>query len=318
MSYWVLCCHLLNLDHSKPVTLSTKIGQLFIFLSRGKPVAVLNRCPHRSYPLLDGIESFEDLQYVVCPYHGLRYSVLAPDNELKHESSCHKLHFLNLDVVSGFVFVNLGNSSQTLHEYLGNSLPILKKFDYCIHRKVSSTSYKYQFTPQMAIENALEDLHVSSVHPTSLNKYKLSAGNYSFGPNWSLWESLITSTKYNKFIDSYAPDETPFTGYHHLFIYPYTMLSTSKGMTVSLQKYLPDPNGGCLFSYDTYCHANLSQVIADQAHDFSNTVFSEDASILSRISSSDYLKDSANHFFLRSEDRIKHYRGIINLSGDRI
>jgi hypothetical protein len=68
----------------------------------------------------------------------------------------------------------------------------------------------------------------------------------------------------------------------HLYLAPFACLSSTRGMTVSLQHYLPGDQ--CTqFLTRLYAPVGTSRGLAAQAHSLNRQVFDEDAEVCARV-----------------------------------
>lgn len=142
---------------------------------------------------------------------------------------------------------------------------------------------------RVAIENALEDVHVNHVHPTSLAKLKIVNIGMERHLNHSIAHYRITDSRYLRGLESVSTHfEHPFPDtYFHMFIFPSTCISTVAGLTYSVQHYIPSGRKTTLktslFRGKLKTDAKDMTAFFDSAAAFNKQVFEEDARMCEKV-----------------------------------
>lgn len=142
---------------------------------------------------------------------------------------------------------------------------------------------------RIAIENTLEHAHIPHVHKDTLGKLKLKFvdayidGKNSMGYYHITDERTIKSLKKLRqmFVSPTNSDK-----YIHLFIYPYTCISSVGGFTYAIQNYIPQ--GDKTFLLMRLFGAKVKpgydlNFYFDSVAKFNRRVFEEDANMVSKI-----------------------------------
>ena len=142
----------------------------------GELRAYSNSCRHRGTLLVEGEGTCKAFK---CPYHSWVYSLegrllSAPEMHLTQnfDPSQYGLVPIRLETWDGFLFVNFDPDSNSLKDYLGD-LPVkLDSYDFsqmvCVRRK----EYELPCNWKVYVENAMEALHVPTVHRRTIQKQK--------------------------------------------------------------------------------------------------------------------------------------------------
>lgn len=286
MNEWVLAAHRSELS-SPGDYVALPVGEqgIAVFNHCGEIVAIPNSCPHRGNRLFDGMGN----RLLVCGYHGWGAAAIV-SKAIRYLTAW----------VGDWLFV--GDGSVRLDLQLGGIEDAL-----AVGARISRHSF--DVIPMacdwtVAVENALEDLHVPHVHPETIGKLGLELVEQgAFGKN-SL--ALYTITN-ERIVKQLAPFATSPDSYFHLLIYPWTCLSSVGGLTYSLQHYFPN---GAATTLTTRLYGSLPLsaggddavgFLYEQARAFNKRTFEEDAAICSRVSGRGY-------HLMPGEDRIRWFR----------
>jgi phenylpropionate dioxygenase-like ring-hydroxylating dioxygenase large terminal subunit len=142
----------------------------------GEVRAFANTCRHRGTLLVEGEGNCRAFK---CPYHSWVYSLEgellgAPEmQETKNfDPSRYGLIPIKLETWDGFLFINFDPGSASLREYLGDLPGKLASYDFsemvCVRRK----RYDLACNWKIYVENAMEALHVATVHKSTIQKQK--------------------------------------------------------------------------------------------------------------------------------------------------
>ena len=143
---------------------------------------------------------------------------------------------------------------------------------------------------RIAIENTLEEQHVPHVHPESIHKLGIKIHDIERHGKHSLAHYRITNKKALKSLEALSLwfPHAEFDYYFHLYLYPYTCLSSVGGFTYSIQHYLPTEEGTTLLRSTLYASHTAPgspslDFFFDSAAEFNKQVFEEDARMCERV-----------------------------------
>lgn len=243
-NYWHLVCHRSELpDHGDFIKLQVLEFEVVIFNDNGELVAFDNRCPHRGARIY--VESAGN-QAATCIYHGWTYSggrLIVPNAE--QFASCDvrqaDLKRWQIEWVGDFLFVG-AQPKQPIDIQLGGLRAKLEDISFGIAGREDWNAYTFECDWKIAIENALEPYHISLVHPQSLGMLELSAGENSFDGVNSIWYAPVGNKRMAKQLSSlkrFFAIDYQYEGYMSIYMFPFTMLSSTYGYSYSLQSFLP-------------------------------------------------------------------------------
>ena len=242
--YWHLICHRNELPQSGDyIRLETPIGDLVVFNDNGDLVAFDNLCPHRGARMFDGSEGN---QPAMCKYHGWSYQrgrVVIPLTEDFGGCATHtaKINKFQLDWCGDFLFVGV-TPRQSLYDQLAGTAEVLENVSFNIAGRHDFNRYAYQSYWPVAVENALEPYHIGMIHPETLGMLQLEAGHNEYHDQNSIWYAPVGNARLGKqlrllkkqFAIDYAYD-----GYMSIYLFPFTMISSTFGYSYSLQHFFP-------------------------------------------------------------------------------
>lgn len=243
-SHWHLVAHRNELPaHGDFLRLNVLDQEVVVFNDAGTLVAFDNRCPHRGARMF---LSDHGRQAATCGYHGWTYNHgtwLIPDRA--QFKSCHidKVDFRRwqIDWAGDFLFVS-DQPSQSLSDQLGEVLPLLEDISFGVTGRHDWNAYRFECDWKIAMENALEPCHVPMVHPGSLGLLELQPGHNEFHGRNSVWYAPVGNPRMARSLarisELFALD-FQYAGYMSIYIYPFTMLSSTYGLSYSLQHFLP-------------------------------------------------------------------------------
>jgi len=137
--------------------------------------AFANSCRHRGSRIVDGEGQCRAFR---CPYHSWVYGLdgsLRTANEMQKTENFNAAEYglvpIKLEIWGGFLFVNFDAHSRGLTDYLGDLPGKLESYSMddlvCVRRK----SYDIACNWKLFVENAMEELHVATVHRKTIQKY---------------------------------------------------------------------------------------------------------------------------------------------------
>ncbi len=177
-SKWLLICHSSQLKNPGDAWIQRIGNKSIVVVKQGEArfSAFYNVCRHRGTRL---VKESCHLEIFQCPYHGWTYKLdgtLVGCPEMEGTSGFRKedisLIRVRLETWGGFIFVNLGQTSQSLISYLGDFASRFQKYhledlDWAgnIGRYSSMSNWK------VYMENFSECYHCGIVHPETIGRY---------------------------------------------------------------------------------------------------------------------------------------------------
>lgn len=244
-SYWHMIAHRRELPSDGDyLKFKTPIGDVVVFNDGGDFVAFDNRCPHRGaliYPDVFGN------QPATCKYHGWTYksghlSIPSVERFLGCDIARAALNKFELDWCGDFLFLGVEPKSD-LYEQLNGVSSYIENISFNISGRLDVNSYEYECYWPIALENALEPYHIGMVHPNTLATLKLEDGVNSFYGSNSVWEAPVGNLRIKKQLEKlerFFNIDYSYQGYMSIFMFPFTMISSTYGYSYSLQNFFPD------------------------------------------------------------------------------
>jgi phenylpropionate dioxygenase-like ring-hydroxylating dioxygenase large terminal subunit len=242
--YWHLLGHRSELGAPGDFVRLDVLGREVVAFHDGLDVVAFdNRCPHRGARIYDGTHG---RQRFVCQYHGWSYSkgklFVAGRQDFGHcPIDQAGLNTLKSEWLGDFLFVS-EKPVMALRDQLGGVAALLEPISADLAARADFNAYKFEADWRIAVENALEPYHVAIIHPSTLHTLRLTPGrNEYFGLN-SVWYSDVGDERVAKRLKSltrYFDLSYQHEGYLSIFMFPFTMLSSTFGLSYSLQNFLP-------------------------------------------------------------------------------
>lgn len=251
-NYWHLVCHRNELPKSGDfIVFNTAAGDIVVFNDNDNLVAFDNRCPHR------GAVVYRDThgnQAASCQYHGWTYSrgkLIVPQRQGFQDCDIEsaKWHEYRTDWCGDFLFVGI-EPRQALYEQLDNCAELLENISFNIAQRLDTNQYTYECYWPLAVENALEPYHILMVHPQTLAGLNLEEGRNEFHGVNSVWYAPVGNTALRKqlgMLKRHFTMDFAYEGYMSIYLFPFTMLSSTFGYSYSLQHFLPVADGRTTF-----------------------------------------------------------------------
>jgi phenylpropionate dioxygenase-like ring-hydroxylating dioxygenase large terminal subunit len=320
-SFWHLLCHRRELiDHSDFIKFDTPIGEIVIFNDNNNYVAFDNKCPHRGATIYK--ESYGN-QIPSCKYHGWTYingKIEIPNIKSFEDCNIEQVEYkkYKLDWCGDFLFVS-EEPTIGLYKQLGSIYGILENISFNIDKRVDFDSYTFESTWQHAVENALEPYHIPFVHQDTLAPLDLGEGENVFDGINSIWYAPIGNLKIKNRLASLRKMfdiDFSYDGYMFIYIFPFSMLSSTFGYSYSLQNFFPHKIHTDKTNFSSrLLTANVKDEKCKKILDsfFSSTalinrkVFDEDHNICKLMKNHEW-KAKENSFLSTSENKIKHFR----------
>lgn len=237
MNRWHIIGHASELaEEGDFVCLPFPDRELAVTRQRGELFAFNNRCPHR------GARIFTELR-------GRRASVCAYHGRFVHAASAEQLPMV---VVNGWVLVADGPGPRApLNTFDQGLLAFLASAPRAL-APVNLMTIDMQCHWTVAVENALDHEHVEHVHQQSLGALGLVPGPIVVGDDGSTAQRF--TSKRARALDRICAlfERHCHFDYVHVHFYPFSCLSSTRGLTYSLQNYLPRADGTTLFVHRLY------------------------------------------------------------------
>lgn len=320
--YWHLVCHRSELpSHGDFLRLEVLDQEIVVFNDGGDIVAFDNRCPHRGARMyLDDHGN----QAATCAYHGWTFAggrLIVPHPE--QFSGCQletaALRRWQTEWIGDFLFVSV-TPRQGVSEQLGGIQGLLEDISFGVAGRSDWNAYAFECDWRIALENALEPYHVSLVHPTSLGLLDLQPGENHFDGVNSIWYAPVGNSRMARQLRSlkrlFAIDYQ-YEGYMSVYMFPFTMLSSTYGYSYSLQSFLPSSE-----PRRTHFASRLLKMASSSGVDpaivsgfFESTatvnrqVFDEDHRVCKRVPA-DTWSPEPPRFAADSERKLLHFRQI--------
>jgi len=243
-SFWHLLCHRSELPQAGDyLKLQWLDQEVVVCNDAGNIIVFDNLCPHRGTRFF--VEQ-EGNSSISCPYHGWSYRAGAlhiPCRERYAESDLKKtrLNTLQTDWCADFLFAAIA-PRLSLEQQLEDTFDLLGALSFNIDGRADFNAYVFECDWRVALENALEPVHVPFIHSDSLAQLDLQDGSNRFTSWTSVWEAPVGNAGMAKKLQGIArlfQIEQQYAGYQSLYLFPYTMLSSTYGYSYSLQHFFP-------------------------------------------------------------------------------
>jgi phenylpropionate dioxygenase-like ring-hydroxylating dioxygenase large terminal subunit len=319
--YWHLICHRNELPHSGDyIRLQTVLGDLVVFNDAGDLVAFDNLCPHRGARMFSGIEGN---QSATCKYHGWSYNhgrMVIPLTEDFGGCATHtaRINKYQVDWCGDFLFVGV-SPRQSLYDQLGGTAEVLENISFNIAGRFDFNSYEYQSCWTVAVENALEPYHIGMVHPETLGTLELEAGNNEYHGQNSIWYAPVGNQRLNKqlrMLKKQFAIDFGYEGYMSVYLFPFTMISSTYGYSYSLQHFFPSARNEETAHFSSrllLAHAASEQAKKIIAPLFASTaqvnrkVFAEDHEVCKLVPRTSWSMEPLKYASV-AEEKIGHFR----------
>lgn len=326
-TFWHLLCHRSELPRPGDfLKLDWLDQEVVVFNDNGELVVFDNICPHR------GTRFFTETTgngAITCPYHGWSYragSLHIPCREQYAADDLRntRLNTLQTDWCADFLFAAI-RPALLLDAQLGDTFNLLGELSFNIDGLADVNAYTFECDWRIALENALEPLHVPFIHPDSLGQLNLGDGVNDFTAWTSVWQAPLGNVameKKLKGIKRLFRLEGEYPGYQSIYLFPFTMLSSTHGYSYSLQHFFPTESANRThFSSRLLPGVTKNTAASSALADFfrssaamNRQVFHEDHQICQRIM---HGAADSDRFGILSvqEQKIAHFRRCLKLTG---
>lgn len=305
----------------------TPIGDVVVFNDGGEFVAFDNRCPHRGAMIY---LADSGNQANTCKYHGWTFKsgkMIIPS--VHQFSSCNieraELRQYKLDWCGDFLFVGI-DPTHDLYKQLDGVAEYIENISFNINGRLDLSAYEYECAWPLALENALEPYHIDMVHPGTLAALKLEDGTNTFHGSNSVWRAPIGDARIKRQLEklgSFFNIDYGYQGYMSIFMFPFTMISSTFGYSYSLQNFFPNQtrvDRTNFMSRLLTCNARddhakkIIQMFLESSAKVNRQVFEEDHSIC-KIMPTDSWRPEPLEFISEQEVKIAHFRELCRAEG---
>lgn len=319
--YWHMVAHRLELPANNDfIKLKTPLGDVVIFNDGGELIAFDNRCAHRGALIYS--EDFGN-QPNTCRYHG--WTFRGGRLHIPHEeqfTGCDignaNLKKFSLDWCGDFLFLGV-SPKQGLYEQLDEVTHYLENISFNIEGRLDLSTYEYECYWPLALENALEPYHIDMIHPQTLASLNLENGaNEFYGVN-SIWRAPIGNQRINKQLaglNRFFNIDFQYEGYMSIFMFPFTMISSTYGFSYSVQNFFPSAVNADRTNFMSRLlvapakNASCKDVITpflESSAKVNRLVFEEDHEIC-KLMPLDSWSSAPLRFISLQEEKIAHFR----------
>lgn len=321
--YWHMVCHRNELPNDGDyLRFKTPIGDVVIFNDGGDYVAFDNRCAHRG--ALIYLSDFGN-QPNTCKYHGWTFKqgqLIIPSIDQFKGCDIAKadLNRYKLDWCGDFLFLGI-TPQMGLHDQLDGVAEYIENISFNISGRLDANAYEYECYWPLAIENALEPYHIGMIHPGTLGNLKLEDGQNIFHAYNSVWQAPIGDeqiARQLRRLGSFFNIDYAYQGYMSVFMFPFTMISSTFGYSYSLQNFFPhqmrDDRTNFMSRLLT-CNVKdehsqkIVQPFFESSAKVNRVVFEEDHSIC-KIMPADSWSPEPLKFISEQEIKIAHFRDL--------
>jgi phenylpropionate dioxygenase-like ring-hydroxylating dioxygenase large terminal subunit len=321
--YWHLLCHRKELPHDGDfLRFDTAIGDIVVFNDSGDIIAYDNRCPHRGALMFAGSAG---QQGATCKYHGWTYKngrmiVPHPEQFKGCDLAQAQLNKYQIDWCGDFAFVAVA-PRRPLHEQLGDTAATLENIAFNIAGRADLNTGVFDCYWPVAVENALEPYHIGMVHPDTLGALQLEAGVNSYHGENSIWRAPVGNARVARQLQSlkrYFAIDYAYEGYMSVYLFPFTMISSTYGLSYSLQNFFPAADRRSTSFTSRLLTTHLASGAAQQiiAPLFASTaavnrkVFDEDHAVC-KLVPADSWSSAPLRFASVTEEKIEHFRASV-------
>lgn len=293
---------------------------IVIFNDNSKFIAFHNRCPHRGARLFD--EDF-GVGRIRCRYHGWGYRqgrLIFPSNQLAEECRLDDLDLFHIpvEIFKGFIFISFTpviSLVEQLSEEISERLGVIGSR---VETRVDFNRYNFECFWPLAVENALEPYHVPFVHPNTLGQLKLTKGCNTYHRSNSIWRSEVGNNKIEnqlQKITSYFVNGDFFPGYESIYFFPFSMISSTFGVSYSLQNFFPSEDKATtrftsrLFksALKDEKYTQLADIFMRSTIEVNRKVFSEDHDICKIVPPESWSLEAPKAYRI-DEEKVLHFR----------
>ncbi|WP_288260232.1 aromatic ring-hydroxylating dioxygenase subunit alpha [uncultured Prochlorococcus sp.] len=301
--------------------------EIIIHNYKGNLWAIENSCPHRGTKFFN---TNRGNSKITCPYHGWTFT---PDKAFIPRKDTFKDEKLINDArpkewkirnINGLIFISY-KPLFSIQEQLGDEVfQIICLIGESIYQNYSSQDIVFDSNWKIAIENALEPYHISMVHKNTLAPLGISNGQNKLYDWASIFHDKIKSSKLKKtkrLFEKMLKIKFDFEGYWSLYLFPFSMISSTEATTFAHQLYQPSPKlDSTICLTKLWCMEPNNKKYDESLKCFYKSVsetnlqiFKEDAEICSQINIESWNEKPLN-FESTLEIKINHFRNCLRKS----
>ena len=317
--YWHLLCHRSEIDRSGSFNrFETVIGDIVVFNDGSNAVAFDNLCPHRGARIYTETTGRRP---ATCGYHGWTFRsgrtfVASSQRFVQCNPNDLLPRLYQVAWFEDFLFVAI-RARMPLLEQIKGLEGRLRAISANISKRRDYNSYTYECYWPIAVENALEPYHIDMIHPQTLGLLKLKDGENRYIGQNSVWTAPIgeegTEKKLRGLGRLFEINEG-FPGYEFIYMFPFTMISSTFGYSYSLQNFFPGKFRNTSFYSRLYSSKTKSEKAEAILESFftstvsvNRKVFEEDHDVCRLVPADSWSMDPLR-FAADSEGKIQHFR----------
>lgn len=295
--YWHLLCHRSEVSEPGDFLKLMWLGEEVVaYNDAGNVIVFDNVCPHRGTRFLTEEAGKAPL---TCRYHGWSYRggrLRIPKRESYAECEIEnvRLGTIRSEWHGDFLFASI-LPEISLSEQLAGVGDVLADISRSIAKRMDLNSYLYHCDWKVAVENALEPCHIDLVHAETLSKLRLGEGRDELFDYVSVWHSSLKDTRSNARLSAmrrFFDVSHQYDGYVSIFMYPFSMISSTYGYSYSLQSFLPGDEPFVTYFSSRLLASRLQSGVPpslvesyfESTAAFNRRVFEEDHQICQRVS----------------------------------
>ena len=300
-------------------------SDLFVCNISGVVRCFVNKCPHRGARI---VTQGGGATRLICPYHGWVFreeETIVPRSETFADSLCKpkeaRLEEWLVEEVGQLVFVANKPYFDLDEQIEEGLLRDLKGLGQIISEEHCRNEIMFTAPWQVAVENALESYHINKIHGKTLVKVRLDDGVDTMFRWSSLWQAQSNDKRIELLARLARGNEESnglvTSGYSSVYLFPFSMISTTGGLSFSFQLYQPTgdrPDRQTVLTTSLYTREPKSSRLKDRLLEFydstatfNHQVFQEDADICGTIGV-DSWSSGRPRYHSRLEDKIVHFR----------
>lgn len=317
-TFWHLLCHRSELPENGGFIKLEWLGEEVALYNDGGDIVVFdNLCPHRGTRFFTEASGQGALS---CAYHGWSYAggrMHIPCREQYSETQLRQAHLRThqVDWCGDFLFAAIA-PRMALDEQLGPTATLLGDISFNVNGRADFNAGVFDCDWRVALDNALEPLHLPFVHPDSLGQLALSDGRNELHAWSSVWYAEVGNARMArqlKAMGSLFQIDYQHPGYLSIYLFPFTMISSTFGYSYSLQNFFPSTEAGKTHFYSRLLKGATKSAAAaaalgaffDSSAQVNRRVFAEDNAICARIAPA-FSADPARGIYAASEAKVVH------------
>jgi phenylpropionate dioxygenase-like ring-hydroxylating dioxygenase large terminal subunit len=277
-----------------------------------------NCCPHRGCRIIDKEEGCGKM---ICPYHGWTFhsgKVAIPSKNDFNQSDIENisLKYYSVEQCGNFIFFS-PSPKQSLKDQLGDFYNDVEKMSYSINSRVDKNPQSFDSNWKIGVENAIESYHVQMIHPESLQILNLDTNKIQYEKFNSFLFAPIQNEKVNKKlmkVKELFEGRYEYDGYFSLYIFPFSMISSTYGYSYGIQTFLPNSPIKVDFMSRTYSVTSNLDGFFDGVSSLNHQIFLEDATVCNLVQKGfSRAKKDINFIYAdNAEQRIRYFHNNYN------